>query len=48
MWNMYGSEASARETPKSFCSDGKITVMMYMLAPPMVPISSATPRRIHA
>src|SRR6267143_1781870 len=41
--SVYGSDASARETPNSACRAGSATTTPYMAAPPMVMSSSAAP-----
>src|SRR5689334_10624209 len=46
--SVYGSDASARATPKSACTAGNATTTAHMPTPPTVDSSSVTPRRIHA
>jgi hypothetical protein len=48
MVSVYGSDASARATPKSSWMRGNTTVTEYMPEPPMVTSSSDTASRIQA
>ena len=48
MSSVYGSDASARATPNSFCTAGKTTAMTYIALLPIVISASATARRVQA
>ena len=48
MSSVYGSDASARATPNSCCTDGSTTATTYMAPLPIVISANATPRRSHA
>ena len=46
--SVYGSDASARATPNSACTDGSATTTDHMPTPPMVDSTRPTTSRYHA